>query len=448
MLARLTPAAAFEALGLPRPVCTALAATGFETPLPIQTDAIPPVLAGRDVVATAETGSGKTLAYLAPILARLAATRREHGPRALVLAPTRELAQQIGSVAASLGDELRLACHVIHGGVGFSRQEGAFQAEVPLIIATPGRLRDLVQRGTAELDTISMVVLDEADRMLEMGFVEDVRHLLGHTSPERQTVLCSATLDKRVEEFVRGSLEDPVRVAASTGGDRPIPAGIVHELAEVRIPFKRMLLVHALADPSWKAVLVFVKTRFRCQELARVLEEDGVQAAPLHAHLSQTARNETLARFRAGDLRVLVATDLAERGLDIPLLTHVVNFDPPNTPEIYLHRVGRTARAFGEGTAVSLVASAERAEVEKAGVSLGVEFVERKFEGFDYDQRPQGIDPLVDRRAPRRKGRREGAAEARREPPGPRRARGWKGDQPAGKAEFWEQVRKKRKKRK
>ena len=433
----------FAALGLGDALADALAASGFERPLPIQTLAVPALLAGGDVVATAETGSGKTLAYVAPLIERATG---ETPRRSLVLAPTRELASQIAAVASAVGAPLGIETALIHGGVAFGPQKRALAAAA-LIVATPGRLKDHVERGTADLAAVSAVVLDEADRMLEMGFVEDVRFLLGQTAAERQTALFSATLDGRVRKFVTRSMEEPTELKVGEDDGHALPAGIRHELAEVRVPLKRLLLLHLLEDPALKAVLVFVKSRFRCHALATVLTEAGADAAPLHANLSQTQRGETLEAFREGRLRVLVATDLAERGLDVPHITHVINFDPPNTPEIYVHRVGRTARLFGEGTALNLVASAERKEVEDAAAKLGIELHERREDGFDYDQRPKGLDPLVDRRPPRRRPR----SDAPRGPAGaadrPRRKSGWKGDQPREKAEFWERVREKRKRR-
>jgi ATP-dependent RNA helicase RhlE len=434
----------FEELGLPRRVCEALAEAGFSGALPVQAAAIPPALEGRDVVATAETGSGKTLAYLAPVLSAICADPGRAGPRALVLAPTRELAQQIASVAADIGAPLGVPVALIHGGVGFGRQAAQLGAGVPLVVATPGRLRDQVGRGNARLGTIDQVVLDEADRMLEMGFVEDVRFLLGELSSERRTLLFSATLDGAVESFVAATLRDPIRIAVGDDEGAALPAGLRHQLTEVRMPLKRLLLRHALADPAFEAVLVFVGTRFRCHALADALLEEGIGAAALHANLSQTQRNETLDAFRAGELRVLIATDLAERGLDVPRVTHVINFDPPKKGATYQHRVGRTARLFGEGVALTLVARSERPAFEKQTAQLGVALVERPFADFDHAQRPQGLDPMVDRRPkPTRTSR-------RREPApdggdGPPRTRGWKGDQPAGKAAFWERARARRK---
>jgi ATP-dependent RNA helicase RhlE len=388
----------FRVLGLHDRVVAALAAMRFDKPLPVQAAAIPAALAGRDVVVSAETGSGKTLAYLAPIASLLLTSPHRRGVRVVVLVPTRELAVQVADVAGKLAGFTRQRCAAVYGGVGYGEQTQALRSGVPIVVATPGRLLDHMKRGNAQLHHVGALVLDEADRMLDMGFVDDVRRIVAETPAERRTMLFSATIDDRIAALARDLLRDPVRVKVGEEAHRAaIPAGLRHEAAVVRAPLKLSLLVHLLHDPTWESVLVFAKTRQRCGALAEALVAAGVSAAALHSDRSQTEREDALARFRVGELQALVATDVAERGLDIPRVTHVVNFDLPGNADTYLHRVGRTARVGGEGVALSLVAPSEERHLRKIVDTLGVGLEPASIPTFDFEQPPPSHDPLVHR---------------------------------------------------
>jgi ATP-dependent RNA helicase RhlE len=404
-----TASSSFHDLGLDPRIVGALRRAGFDAPLPVQSAAIPPALAGRDVVASAQTGSGKTLAYLAPLSSLLLTGPRRSGVRVLVLVPTRELALQVAEVAETLRGATRLSCAAVYGGVGYGEQSKAFRRGVPVVVATPGRLLDHMKRGNCQLHHVGALVLDEADRMLEMGFVEDVRRIAAETPADRQTLLFSATIDARVEALAKDLLRDPVRVRAVSAGDTDstaLPSGLRHHATIVRAPLKLPLLVHLLHDPTWETVLVFARTRHRCEALAQALVAAGVSASALHSERSQAEREEALARFRRGELQALVATDVAERGLDIPRVTHVVNFDLPGATGTYLHRVGRTARVGGEGTAMTLAAPAEEVRLRRDARTLGFEVDIAPVAGFDYDQRPPPSDALAEPRGRGRGGRR------------------------------------------
>jgi ATP-dependent RNA helicase RhlE len=428
---------AFADLGLDARVVAGLRHAGFAAALPVQAAAIPPALAARDVVVSAETGSGKTIAYLAPVESLLLTGPRRRGVRVVVLVPTRELALQVVGVAESLRRTTHLACAAVYGGVGYGEQTKALRGGVPVVVATPGRLLDHMKRGNCQLHHVGAVVLDEADRMLEMGFVEDVRRIVAETPNERQTMLFSATIDAKVEALAHDLLRDPVRVKVGGGEEtHTLPAGLRHQATVVRAPLKLPLLVHLLHDPTWESVLVFAKTRHRCGALAEALVAAGVSAAALHSDRSQKEREEALARFRRGELQALVATDVAERGLDIPRVTHVVNFDLPGSSATYLHRVGRTARVGAEGVAMTLCAPDEEVRLRRDATTLGVAFDVGPVDGFDYGQRPPPKDALAEphqRRGGRRRdgGRDDDEDDAPRAPSDPKKA-------------FWAKVRARR----
>jgi len=344
----------FHALGLSAAALRAVSAAGFTSPTPIQSQAIPPALAGSDVIGCAATGTGKTAAYLLPILERLAG---KTGTRALVLAPTRELAVQIAQSVDVLGREARMRAAVVIGGVAQEGQRQALRERRPILIATPGRLVDHLESGTARLDDIEILVLDEADRMLDMGFAPQLRRVMVRLPARRQSLLFSATMAGEVADFARKHLRSPVRVEVTRSGTTaPRASQLAFRVAQ---PEKNALL-ESLLRGSEDSTLVFVRTRRRADKVARALERTGHAVDRLHSDRSQAQRQRALESFRRGQVRVLVATDIAARGIDVADIGHVVNYDLPHVPEDYVHRIGRTARATASGRASSFVAPEDR----------------------------------------------------------------------------------------
>ena len=342
----------FQTLGLCAPILTALEEHGYERPSPIQEKAIPPALAGRDVLGCAQTGTGKTCAFAAPILQRLSASRVQGHPlRALILTPTRELAIQIEESFLAYGKHLPLRCAVIFGGVGQNPQVEALGRGVDILVATPGRLMDLYQQGFVKLDKLEIFVLDEADRMLDMGFIHDVKKILKWLPRKKQTMLFSATMPPEIAELVNSLLHDPVRVAVDPVSS-PVEA-IQQSVYFVDKNNKTKLLSHLIRELDVKNALVFTRTKHGANKVARDLAKAGITAAAIHGNKSQTARQQALADFKAGKIQCLVATDIAARGLDIEELSHVFNYNLPEVPETYVHRIGRTGRAGREGAAVA-----------------------------------------------------------------------------------------------
>ena len=340
----------FSTLGLSASALRALSAAGFSTPTPIQAAAIPPALAGSDVIGCAATGTGKTAAYLLPILDRLAG---KTGTRALVLAPTRELAVQIARAVDLLRGESRLKAAVVIGGVSPEGQRQQLRERRSLLIATPGRLVDHLQSGSAQLDDIEVLVLDEADRMLDMGFAPQLRRILARLPARRQTLLFSATMAGEVAEFARRNLRSPVRIEVARPGTTAARAS---QFAYRIDQTEKNALLESLLRDSDDSTLVFVRTRRRADRVARSLEQRGHAVDRLHSDRSQAQRQRALESFRSGRVRVLVATDIAARGIDVADIGHVVNYDLPHVPEDYVHRIGRTARAAASGRASSFVA--------------------------------------------------------------------------------------------
>ncbi len=341
------------------PLVRAVRNEGYETPTPIQTQSIPPLLAGRDLLGCAQTGTGKTAAFVLPILQRLAARPSRKQIRALILTPTRELAAQIGERTAAYGKHLGLRHTVIYGGVGQRPQEQALGRAPEIVIATPGRLLDLMAQGFVRLDGLEVFVLDEADRMLDMGFIHDVRRVIRELPKERQTLLFSATMPSDIGELARSILSDPVRVAVT-------PIASTTDLVTQSVYFvnkaeKRWLLERVLRSEGVERTLVFTRTKHGANRVAEQLTRSGIAAAAIHGNKSQGARERALGDFKVGKIPVLVATDIAARGIDIDGISHVVNFDLPNIPESYVHRIGRTGRAGATGTAVSFCDGEERA---------------------------------------------------------------------------------------
>jgi ATP-dependent RNA helicase RhlE len=393
-----------------------VAALGFETSTPIQRDAIPPARAGRDVLACAMTGSGKTAAFLLPILQRL--LERPRGTtRALVLAPTRELAAQIDEHRQELGRHTRLTGAAVFGGVGYAPQEHALRRGVDVLVATPGRLLDHLAQPYARLAGLEVLVLDEADRMLDMGFLPDIRRILRHLPARRQTLLFSATMPPPIVALAREILHDPVTIAV----ERPAaPAtGITHTAYPVASELKSRLLLSLLARPATRSVLAFTRTKHRANRLAEFLGRHGVRVERIHGNRSQTQRTQALASFKSGHFQVLVATDIAARGIDIDALSHVVNFDVPALPEDYIHRVGRTARAEAKGDALTLVAPNEEGDLRTIERAIGTRIAWVRLPDFDYSQRlSERLEvPLAERLAAmraQRAGQRRGATHGRR----------------------------------
>jgi ATP-dependent RNA helicase RhlE len=359
----------FNELNLIDPLLRAVSAEGYAEPTPIQVQAIPHILASKDVVGCAQTGTGKTAAFALPILQRLTAqksTRPAGTTRVLVLSPTRELASQIGDSFATYGRHLPLRHTVIFGGVGQQPQVTALRRGVDILVATPGRLLDLMGQGLVRLNTIEIFVLDEADRMLDMGFIHDVRKIIQMLPTKRQTLLFSATMPADIQELADQILVNPVHVEVTP------QATTVEKIAQsvyfVEKNDKRALLEHLLDDKSIRRVLVFTRTKHGANKLVQQLERSSIQAEAIHGNKSQSARERALENFKTGKTRVLVATDIAARGIDVEDVTHVINYDLPNIPESYVHRIGRTARAGASGVAYSFCDFEERAylrDVEK-----------------------------------------------------------------------------------
>jgi ATP-dependent RNA helicase RhlE len=427
-----SPQVTFATLPLIEPLQRALAAKQYTQPTPIQAQAIPSLLDGRDFLGIAQTGTGKTAAFALPILQRLAKSPKPAtplAPRVLVLAPTRELASQISASFAAYGRHLKLKHAVIYGGVSPFHQIRAMRHGVDVLIATPGRLCDLMQQGHVRLDRLEIFVLDEADRMLDMGFWPDLQRILNKLPKQRHSLFFSATMPPKVAELATSLLIDPVRVDVTPPGsttDRIDQRVIVVERHR-----KGALLRNVLQDESFHRVLVFTKTKHGANRVAEHLQDANIAADAIHGNKSQAARERVLALFRAGELRVLVATDLAARGIDVAGVTHVINFDLPIEPENYVHRIGRTARAGHSGAAIAFCDPTERRMLQAIERLMGcrlpteVQTVANDAGGHDITERrprprgPQGQRPQgprsSDQRPPRRQDDRQPQEAARSE---------------------------------
>jgi ATP-dependent RNA helicase DeaD len=353
----------FAELGLPEPVLAALIQLGYEEPTPIQRAAVPALLTGRDLVGQAATGTGKTAAFALPILARLEGTGT--APEALVLVPTRELAMQVSEAVHRYGRGLGVRVLPIYGGQHIGRQLDGLRRGVDVVVATPGRAQDHLRRGSLSLESIRTVVLDEADEMLDMGFAEDIEEILGRTPPQRQTVLFSATLPGRITGLVKRHLRDPERIEIGRERVEPGEAPRVRQVVYV-VPraHKAAALGRVLDVESPTASIVFCRTRNEVDELTETLNGRGYRAEGLHGGMSQEQRDKVMGRLRSGTAELLIATDVAARGLDVDTLTHVVNYDVPSAPEAYVHRIGRVGRAGREGVAITLAAPREHRLVQ------------------------------------------------------------------------------------
>jgi ATP-dependent RNA helicase RhlE len=410
----------FSALRIHSSLLRGVRELGFVKPTEIQQQTIPPALEGRDLVASAMTGSGKTAAFALPILHRLAEKPRGT-TRALVLAPTRELAAQIEEHFADLARHTGTRAAAVFGGVGMRPQEQAFRTGVDVIVATPGRLLDHMRSPYAALRGIEMLVIDEADRMLDMGFLPDVRRILGRLPARRQTMLFSATMPTPIQALAREMLSNPVTIALG----RPTTPALTITQAAYPVPaeLKSALLVELVRSGAIKSVIAFTRTKHRANRLADFLTKNGVAAGRIHGNRSQAQRTQALGAFKAGKFPVLVATDIAARGIDVDALSHVINFDVPASPEDYVHRVGRTARAEAKGDAFLFVSPEEETDVKGIERAIGRRLPRLTLPGFDYARRPAAKleVPLQERlarmRAERAEGRRRATAgQGRREP--------------------------------
>jgi len=372
----------FSSLGLSEQLVRATTDQGYETPSPIQLQAIPAVLSGRDVMAAAQTGTGKTAGFTLPILQRLAENPRPgKGPRALILTPTRELAAQVHDSVNLYSKYVPTKAAVVFGGVKINPQMMKLRKGVDVLVATPGRLMDLYQQNAVRFNEVEFLVLDEADRMLDMGFIRDIKKILALLPAKRQNLLFSATFSGEIRALAKGLLNNPVQVDVAVRNTTA--ENVMQSVYAVDQSEKTALLSKLVRDNSWEQVLVFTRTKHGANRLTQKLEKDGITAAAIHGNKSQGARTRALAEFKQGQVRVLVATDIAARGLDIKQLPQVVNFDLPNVPEDYVHRIGRTGRAGESGNALSLVSADEGkmlADIERV---IKKKLPRKEVEGFE-----------------------------------------------------------------
>jgi len=375
----------FQDLGLSEPLLKAISKKGYTTPSPIQEKAIPPVLEGRDVLASAQTGTGKTAGFTLPLLHYLSENpKAKFRPiRALILTPTRELAAQVHESVKDYSEFLDIRSTVIFGGVNQKPQAAAIRRGVDILVATPGRLLDLHNQNLLSLKRVEVFILDEADRMLDMGFLRDIERVMNVMPAKRQNLMFSATFSKDIKKLANGILNNPVQVEATP--ENSTVEAISQKVYRVAKGKKQDLLIKLISEGKWTQVLVFNRTKHGANKLTKKLIAAGISAAAIHGNKSQGARTKALAGFKSGSVKVLVATDIAARGLDIPLLPHVVNFELPNISEDYVHRIGRTGRAGANGKAISLVSTDETSylrDIEKLiGEKIEVEIVE----GFEPD---------------------------------------------------------------
>jgi len=376
----------FDSLGLSAELLRAVQDQGYETPTPIQEKAVPAVLEGRDVMASAQTGTGKTAAFTLPLLQRLSTDTQSRQLRVLILTPTRELAAQINENLRAYARHLPIRSLEVFGGVNINPQIDKLRRGIDVLIATPGRLIDHIQRRTVRLDTIDTLVLDEADRMLDMGFRPAIDRIVKSLPKKRQNLLFSATFSNDIKQMAGRYLNDPVII--ETAAPNSTVELIAQQAIHVDQGRKRELLSWMIAAKRWEQVLVFTRTKHGANRLAKQLNGDGLPAAAIHGNKSQAARTRALAEFKNRSIRILVATDIAARGLDIDQLPHVVNFEIPNVPEDYVHRIGRTGRAGRDGIAVSLVGADEREQFKAVRKLVKVDIPTEVIEGFEPKDAP------------------------------------------------------------
>ncbi len=381
----------FNELGLSEPLLKAVSKKGYTEPSPIQEKAIPLILEGKDVLASAQTGTGKTAGFTLPMLQILSEgpKLRKRPIRALVLTPTRELAAQVLENVKEYSKFLDIRSTVIFGGVNQNPQVRALRNGVDILVATPGRLLDLQNQGALSLAKIEILILDEADRMLDMGFLRDINKILALMPSKRQNLLFSATFSKDIKKLAKGFMYHPVLVEATP--ENSTVDVIEQKVYHVDKSRKTALIIKLIADGNWQQVLVFTRTKHGANRLCQKMERKGISAAAIHGNKSQAARTRALAGFKRGNVRVLVATDIAARGLDIPLLPHVINFELPNIAEAYVHRIGRTGRAGASGEAISLVSHDERAYLRDIERLVGEKLPNEIVEGFEPSDNPPPV---------------------------------------------------------
>jgi ATP-dependent RNA helicase RhlE len=396
----------FTKLGLYSSILRAVTAKGYTAPSPIQEQAIPVVLSGRDLIASAQTGTGKTAAFALPILNRLGGHKMP-APRVLVLEPTRELAAQVDEAFREFGQFTNLRTALIHGGVGYGNQRKALHQGSDIVVATVGRLMDFLHERALRLDNLELLVLDEVDRMLDMGFINDVKRIVSLCPKKRQTLFFSATVPPEIEAVARFALTDPARI--SIGRTRSVNESVTHAIYPVSQGLKFQLLLALLEKTDFQSVLVFTRTKHGADKIAARLKEANHTVAVLHGNRSQAQRTAALKGFKDGQYEVMVATDIAARGIDVAGVTHVINYDIPMTPDDYVHRIGRTGRAAAVGDAFTLVTPSEANDVRAIERFIKASIPQLKLEGFDYKAAP-GV-PVGDEN--RSRGRRFGGGGGR-----------------------------------
>ena len=399
----------FTKLGLYSSIVRAVAAKGYGEPTPIQQQSIPVVLSGRDLIASAQTGTGKTAAFALPILNRLG-PHKLPAPRVLVLEPTRELAAQVDEAFREFGQFTDLRTALVHGGVGYGAQRNALHKGSDIVVATVGRLMDFLQERALRLDNLQVLVLDEVDRMLDMGFINDVKTIVSLCPKKRQTLFFSATVPPEIEAVARFALTDPVRI--SIGRTRSVNESVTHAIYPVSQGLKFALLLALLEKTNFNSVLIFTRTKHGADKIALRLKEAGHSVAILHGNRSQGQRTAALKGFKNGEYEVMVATDIAARGIDVAGVSHVINYDIPMTPDDYVHRIGRTGRAAAVGDAFTLATPQEADEVRRIERFIKATIPQLKLEGFDYKAAPPpGVMGEGDFRGGRRQ--RQGSGRAR-----------------------------------
>ena len=419
----------FESLGLAEPLVKAVNELGYTSPTPIQQQAIPAVLGGGDLLAGAQTGTGKTAGFTLPILQRLHTYYAEHrgakrSVRALILTPTRELAAQVEESVRAYSKYVKLRSTVMFGGVSINPQIDALKRGVDIVVATPGRLLDHMQQKTIDLSNLDILVLDEADRMLDMGFIHDIKRVLAKLPPQRQNLLFSATFSDEIKSLADSLLDSPALIEVARRNTTA--ESVAQKIHPVDRDRKRELLTHLIREHNWFQVLVFTRTKHGANRLAEQLTKDGISAMAIHGNKSQSARTRALAEFKSSTLQVLVATDIAARGIDIDQLPHVVNFDLPNVPEDYVHRIGRTGRAGATGEAVSLVCVDEKQLLRDIKRLIKREIPQEVIAGFEPDPSAKP-EPIQQRRGQQPRGGNAGG--------GNRQPRAGGSGQPAAKRE-------------